>query len=117
MGSTITEVLPVSGAAEFGVRNMGFGAALYPTPWRYKRSELDKTVERLSGQNMTTPQEKLFGRHYPVNVGGVYHDPSYGTTHSGPAAFASAAVDAWTDSSYLYYAAKQSEVGWVPIFR
>ncbi len=46
----------------------------------------------LAGQNTATPSEKVFARHFIVQQGTAYYDPSYGATYSGPSDFQSKAV-------------------------
>ncbi|MGA2605008.1 MAG: hypothetical protein ABSG14_12340 [Verrucomicrobiia bacterium] len=45
-----------------------------------------------SGQNSTTPAEKVFNLHFIVCCNGTYYDPSYGVTYEDAADFESKAV-------------------------
>jgi hypothetical protein len=95
-----TQVEPYGTYGGFGVKNLGYTGMSYPTDpdsWFYAESDIDTGVAGIPGQNMSTPQAKLFGVHYIVHRTGdaTYYDPSYGITASGYAQFTTSAVDAW----------------------
>ena len=89
----------------FGVANIDFDDAdpEYDQswdPWRYGWGDLyTSSVVGIPGQNMATPQAKLFNYHRLVKVGSVFYDPSYGDTIQDNAAakqtYTDESVDAW----------------------
>ena len=100
-----TRVEPYAGYRQFGVKNIDFDDVnpTYPTEpvWKYgyndRNDDLDIDASGIPGQNMSTPQAKLFAQHWLVHRTGdaVCYDPSYGTTCSGPEGFSAQGVDAW----------------------
>jgi hypothetical protein len=54
----------------------------------------------IPGQNMATPQEKVFSNHvfvYTTGItGGPYFDPSYGVAYTGETDFETQAIKGWT---------------------
>ena len=104
----------------FGVREIDFGNPTYPDApiWRYvhdplqDQGDLDIHVSDIPGQNTNPPASKLFTRHYVylyAGGDGLYYDPSYGVTYTGPADFVTKAVDAWGDGY------PPSEVRWCKV--
>jgi hypothetical protein len=94
-----TRVLPPGDYRRFAVKNIAFDDAdpAYPEddPWKYSASDLNASIAGIPGQNMATPQLKLFLQHFVVHVGGTYYDPSYGVTTTGAADYSGRAVAAW----------------------
>ncbi len=84
----------------FGVKNFDFVDPPtwdYPQydPWIYDTSDLDTSVAGIPGQNMATPQGKLFNYHRVVKVGSTYYDPSYGVTTDDPDTYTATYVEGW----------------------
>jgi hypothetical protein len=96
-----TKVEPYDYYIAFGVKNIAFDDEnpTYPEsdPWFYAFNDLDMSATGIAGQNMATPNEKVFGVHWIVRRtdGSTYYDPSYGTTNTGAANFTANAVAAW----------------------
>lgn len=53
-----------------------------------------RSIKGFPGQNVDKPSEKVFLQHFIVHVPslGLYLDPSYGTSYTGPADFESKVV-------------------------
>jgi hypothetical protein len=97
VASNFVQVDPPTGYTGFGVKNIEFSGT---SP--YSTADLDITKPGIPGQNMVTPQAKLFGLHYIIKAGGTYYDPSYGVTTTGEADYSGKAVDALFNGSYWY---------------
>jgi len=92
--------LPVSGYSNFshfGVKNIGFSGT---SP--YTLTDLDPAVAGIPGQNIATPQAKLFILHYVVKAGSSYYDPSYGVTATDETDYSNKAVDALRSGTNWY---------------
>ncbi len=96
--SKVTLVLPPKGYSGFAVKNIAFKAPSNPdeAPWIYKTKNLDERPQGLPGQNMKTPNAKLFEYHVVVHSYGKYYDPSYGVTVSGADDFTTKFLEAWS---------------------
>ena len=57
-------------------------------------TNVDPTVAGIPGQNMATPQLKIFVQHFVVRAGGSYYDPSYGKTAKNATDYSNTALDA-----------------------
>jgi hypothetical protein len=96
--AAIQLVLPPFGYTQFAVKSIGYvGPPAYPQddPWIYSEANLDITAAGVPGQNMATPEAKLFLLHYMVHRGNTYYDPSYGVTAGGAHEYTGLAIDAW----------------------
>ena len=124
IASTLIIAEPVNSAGELGmaIKEWGFydsprSFAGYPYPYKFESTETNSAGQIVpngmvpylssygdisnlygaSGQNTSTPSEKIFPDHAIVYVGSTYYDPSYGLTYTDTFDFAAKAVAGyWT---------------------
>ncbi|HEX5218682.1 MAG TPA: hypothetical protein VFZ59_03880, partial [Verrucomicrobiae bacterium] len=85
----------------FGIKKIEFDTnnPAYPSEpiFKFAETNLNITIPDIPGQNTNPPQAKLFEEHIVLKRGGLFYDPSYGTTTTSATAYTTN-VAAWKRS-------------------